>query len=108
MSTLELHVAEIVDDAAPLRLTDLLEYTHVERTLLVEMVDAGVLSPNGESVEQWQFVRRDLQRLRTAQRLINDFDINVTAVALVLDLLEERQELTRRLHLLSRVAEDKP
>jgi len=95
MAVLELQTIEIVDDAAPLQLAELLDSTHIERTYLIEMVEAGVILPHGASIEQWTFVRGDLKRVRTAQRLMADLDINIAGAALVLDLLDEREALLK-------------
>ena len=90
---------EIIDDNEPLPLAELLAYSHIERTHLFELVDAGVVTPIGTAVERWTFVRGDLRRVRAAHRLMSDLDINVGGVALVLELIEERNALLKRLRM---------
>jgi chaperone modulatory protein CbpM len=101
---------EIVDDGAPLRFVEVLAYTRIERTYLVEMVEAGIVSPktapSDARVEEWQFTRGDLRRIRTAYRLISDLQVNLSGAALILDLIEEREALLKRLRLLSGLADD--
>jgi chaperone modulatory protein CbpM len=96
MKTLEVHAIEILDDTAPVPLSEVLASTRLERTYLVNMVEAGVVTPVGATIEQWTFVRADLRRLRIARRLIEDLDVNAAGVALILDLLEERNALLSR------------
>jgi chaperone modulatory protein CbpM len=97
MSDLELLAVEIVDDTASLSMAELLACARIEFESLLQLVDAGVLSPDGSSVEQWWFRRRDLRRIRVAQRLIEDLEVNPAGVAVILDLIEERNALMRSL-----------
>ena len=106
MTTLEIKTIEIVDEAAPMPLAELLDCTHIERTYLVEMVEAGVVTPIGASIEQWTFVRGDLRRVRIAQRLIADLEVNIAGAALVLDLLDEREALHRRVRVAKIFSDD--
>jgi chaperone modulatory protein CbpM len=90
----------------------------IERTHLVEMVEAGVVSPlvsstgpsttpsSAINIEQWQFARRDLRRLRAAQRLIADLQVNVAGAALILDLIDERDALLKSVRLLRALGDE--
>jgi chaperone modulatory protein CbpM len=123
MSPLEIHSLEvarieIVDDAAPVQLVEVLTAIRIERTHLVEMVEAGVVSPlvsstgpsttpsSAVNIEQWQFARRDLRRLRAAQRLIADLQVNVAGAALILDLIDERDALLKSVRLLRALGDE--
>jgi chaperone modulatory protein CbpM len=123
MSPLEIHSLEvarieIVDDAAPVQLVEVLTAIRIERTHLVEMVEAGVVSPlvsstgpsttpsSAINIEQWQFARRDLRRLRAAQRLIADLQVNVAGAALILDLIDERDALLKSVRLLRALGDE--
>jgi chaperone modulatory protein CbpM len=64
------------------------------------MVDAGLLEPVGTAIEGWQFASRDLRRLRAAQRLVGDLEVNLSGAALILDLIEERDALLTKISLL--------
>lgn len=72
-------------------------YCRLEEGRLVELVEMGVLEPAGETPQTWTFAARDLQRVRTAQRLSHDLGINLPGVAVILDLLEERNRSLARL-----------
>jgi len=97
MSQVEFGSVEIIEDSAPVPCAEVLTRTRLERTNLVEMVEAGVVTPNGTTIEQWTFVRRDVKRLEAARRLISDLDINIAGAALILELLDERDDLLKKL-----------
>jgi chaperone modulatory protein CbpM len=100
----EIHSIEILDGS--ITLVEMIASTRIERTLVIEMVDAGLLDPIGEAIEQWQFASRDLRRLRAAQRLMSDLGVNLSGAALILDLIEERDALAARLDMLQRMVGD--
>lgn len=109
MSARDDHSIEIMDDAAPVTLIEVLRVTHTEQTFVVELVDAGVVSPleQGRTMrsDDWRFARRDLRRIQTARRLMTDLQVNGCGAALILDLLEERESLLKRLRELHDFAE---
>ncbi len=99
MSTVQVHLLEVVDDTVPMYLPEVLECIRIDKSLLAEWVDAGIASPSGRDMEHWQFARRDLRRMQSALRLMADLQVNPSGAALILDLVEERDELLRRLRL---------
>jgi len=88
----------VLDIRVELTLEELSELAHVERTLVLEMVEEGVLVPRGETPEQWRFPGPALARLQRGLRLQRDLGLNLAGVALALDLLDELQALRARLH----------
>ena len=106
MTVHEIHSIEILDAQGSITLTQMISYTNVERARVIEMVDAGLLDPLGAIVEQWQFARRDLRRLRMAERLVHDLGVNLSGAALILDLIEERDELLSTVSLLQQLADN--
>jgi chaperone modulatory protein CbpM len=58
-----------------------------------EMVEEGVISPQGLSPRKWHFTTIEIIRVQTAVRLQKDLQINLPGCALVLDLIEELEEL---------------
>lgn len=103
MSTRKIAHIEIIDENEPLSLEKFLACAQMERAYLLEMVEAGIASPLGGTVEQWTFVRGDLRRIRIARRLMSDLEVNVSGAALILDLLAERDALRQRLRLLENI-----
>lgn len=76
---------------------ELCHFCQSDETWIVELVDHGVLSPEGKSVSEWHFRGTNIARARKARRLNRDLGINTPGVAMVLDLLAERDAILRRL-----------
>lgn len=83
-----------------LTLLDLCEACGLHAGRLIEMVEAGVLEPQGVAPAVWRFDAAALERARIAQRLQRDLGIDLAGAALTLDLLEEVRTLRRRVRLL--------
>ncbi|MEH6832440.1 MAG: chaperone modulator CbpM [Sulfitobacter sp.] len=92
--------SDIVDT---LSLEDLCRFCQAEETWVVELVEYGVLEPIGSTRGNWRFVGTSIVRAKKAHRLNRDLGVNTAGVALVLDLLEERDAILRRLALLETV-----
>ena len=90
-------VSEVLDETIELTLTELSQRCVCKTEFIIEMVQEGVLEPQGERPEEWQFKGPDLVRLRRAIRLQQDLDVNLPGVALAMDLIEELEELRARL-----------
>jgi chaperone modulatory protein CbpM len=61
------------------------------------LVGEGLLQPIGPSPEDWQFQGDALPQTRRALRLARDLDLDLAAVALVMDLQAENDRLRSRL-----------
>lgn len=85
------------DVVEALTLDDLCRFCQADRAWVVELVEEGVLEPLGASEQHWRFEGVAISRAKRARRLNRDLGINVAGVAMVLDLLDEREEIMRRL-----------
>jgi chaperone modulatory protein CbpM len=65
-----------------------------------------VLEPRGAGPEAWRFPASDVVRARAVARLLRDLEVNLEGAALILDLVEERRRLERRIALLERLLEE--
>ncbi|HMN82923.1 MAG TPA: chaperone modulator CbpM [Burkholderiaceae bacterium] len=90
-------VGVLVEEQIEFTLNDLSRACRVERQRLVALVEAGVLEPTGDRPDDWRFEGASLRRARTALRLGRDFELDASATALVLDLLDEIETLRGRL-----------
>ena len=91
---------QLLDDQMQLQLTEFVSYCRVENALVIEMVELGVLEPQGAAPNEWRFAARDLRRARTALRLSRDLGVNYEGAAVILDLLDERDAMLARLRTL--------
>ena len=80
-----------------LSLQDLCRFCQAEETWVIELVEHGVLEPIGSASGDWRFVGTSIVRAKKARRVNRDLGINTAGIALVLDLLEERDAILRRL-----------
>jgi len=90
-------VGQIHEEQIGLTLSDLCQHCQVQRTLIVEWVEEGVLDPQGRAPEEWRFTGVHVQRARVAVRLQRDLGVNHAGAALALQLLDEIESLRARL-----------
>jgi len=69
----------------------------IEQSMLIEMIEFGVIEPEGSEPATWQLRASDLRRARRAARLRRDLGVNTAGVAVILDLLEQRERLLAQL-----------
>lgn len=97
MSRSRILAAELLDENLELTLRELCRSCDTHAEFIIELVEYGVLTPAETEERQWRFAGPDLVRIKRAQRLQRDFDLNLSGLALALDLLEEVQQLRRLL-----------
>ncbi|HEU4619265.1 MAG TPA: chaperone modulator CbpM [Gammaproteobacteria bacterium] len=95
--TLSLIYGELLDEEGALTLGELCRVCEVSAERVRELVDEGVLEPEGREITQWRFRAISIRRARSALRLERDLGVNAAGAALVLDLLEELETLRARL-----------
>jgi chaperone modulatory protein CbpM len=90
----------MVDEQSQWTLADLCCACAVHADRIVELVDVGVLEPQGHKPDHWLFVGKSLPRARIAFRLQRDLEIDLNGIALALELLDEieilREQLKKR------------
>jgi chaperone modulatory protein CbpM len=87
----------ILEEQTRLTLADLCRACDVHAERIVELVDFGVLEPQGREPARWIFGGASLHRARAALRLQRDLDIDLAGAALALELLDEIDSLRTRL-----------
>ncbi len=95
--------AEIVDEQHSFDLKHFAEACGQSPEWVLQLLEYDIL-PNRPDNRIHQFFGDDVSRARRAYRLQRDFDASFTAVAMMLDLIEEVQKLRREvkhLHLLN-------
>jgi chaperone modulatory protein CbpM len=96
---------EIVDESALLSFKEFCELCVAQELRIVELVEIGILEPQGQHPENWHFTLLQVQRYKKAQRLQQDLKINLPGVALSLELLDQIHELESQIqnleHMLS-------
>ncbi|MGC2165128.1 MAG: chaperone modulator CbpM [Gallionella sp.] len=87
----------ILDEQTQLTLDDLCRACAVHAERIIELVDFGVLEPQGREPARWVFVGDSLHRARKALRLQRDLDMDLAGAALALELLDEITSLRDRI-----------
>jgi chaperone modulatory protein CbpM len=87
----------ILEEQTQLTLADLCRACAVHAERIIELVDFGVLEPQGREPARWIFVGASLHRARAALRLQRDLDMDIAGAALALELLDEIASLKTRL-----------
>jgi chaperone modulatory protein CbpM len=77
-------------------LADICRLCGVSTETVINMIEEGIISPQGPGPEEWCFTCIEIKRVQTAVRLQQDLRVNLPGCALVLDLLEELEELRLR------------
>lgn len=87
---------QVVDETVEFTLIELSRASGASEEELRLWVSEGVFEPTGEQPQEWRFSGAALRRVRTAQRLARDLQINPPGIALVLELLDEIDSLRAR------------
>ncbi|HID72446.1 TPA: chaperone modulatory protein CbpM [Candidatus Micrarchaeota archaeon] len=74
--------------------------TAVKGEFLLELVDHGVLEPHGQTQPEWRFTQEQLRLCRRALSLRRDLDVNVPGIGVTLQLLQEVEQLRKKVALL--------
>lgn len=98
MDKTEIFNGIVVDIHSEFTLAELSHACGVSAEWIVELVDAGILEPVDFS-GRWRFSGISMFRIHKVQRLQRDLGVNLAGAALALELLDEIEQLRRRLRL---------
>jgi chaperone modulatory protein CbpM len=85
----------ILDEETILTLQEVCEVCGVKVSLVIEMVQEGIVEPLDVASNKLEFSGVAVTRLLTAYRLQRDLHVNLPGAALALDLLDEINALRR-------------
>lgn len=90
----------LLDEQTVLTLAEVCRACAVHAERIVELVEEGVLAPEGREPQQWRFTGVQLRYATIAVRLQSDLGVNPAGAALALQLLEEVEALRTRVRAL--------
>jgi chaperone modulatory protein CbpM len=94
MKTVTVCTAVLVDQDAPITLNELARFCEQHIDWVVSLVEQGVVPPlEGQQPGQWVFASHAVTRARSVARLQRDFEVNIDAAALMVDLMDEIRQL---------------
>ena len=79
-----------------LPLNELCQLERIEQDIIIEIVEYGIASPaKGETTSDWIFDTTSVHWIKKAVRLQQDLELDWIAVALVIDLMQQKESLLR-------------
>lgn len=90
---IHIHHGSIAEEETRLTLMQFCNVCRLSPELVIEMVEEGILEPEGERRSAWRFSHEALENARKVLRLRRDFDISISGAALALDLLDRIDRL---------------
>ena len=87
----------VLDEGATWGMSEICTICRIDHHLVFEMVNEGLLTPEGLTPESWRFNAVAIKRIQITRRLQDDLGVNLPGAALALDLLDELEELRCRL-----------
>ena len=87
----------IVEEEIQLTLVELCQACNAPAEYVSAWVYEGVLTPSGQTPEDWRLSGESLRRAQQARWLARDMEVNAQGVGIVLDLLDEIAALQSRL-----------
>ena len=86
----------MTDTLLNISLRDLCQLEGIDSDLMIEVVDYDIVKPiDGKGVSDWVFDVSSVYWLKKAVRLYQDLEIDWVAVAMVIDLMQQRETLIR-------------
>ena len=85
----KIHTGVIIDETIYYTLEEICDICGVRTESIVELVDFGILEPEGKTSGRWKFPAKQVQRSQRALRLQHDLELDISNLALTIDLLEE-------------------
>ena len=95
--------AHVLDDGDWFGAAEICRLCRLDLDSVLELAELGIVSRRESTAGEWQVPATALPRLRVAGRLMRDLGVNVSGVALALELLEAQRELERRISSLERL-----
>ena len=102
MSQREIIMGVLVDDNTTYTFVEVCQNCHLTEKVLLDMIEHGLFDNVTPPFQHLQFDQDMLTRVRTAQRLYCDLDLNYSGVILALELLDEMSKMRDELDILKR------
>ena len=83
----------VSDENCEYSLRELCNVCQVHAQFIQDLIDEGILSPQGQNPREWRFAAIEIKRIQVSIRLQEDLRINLPGTALVLELLDEIEQL---------------
>lgn len=102
ITTVVIEEQQLDEPEVRLSLSEVCERCGLKQTLVIELVELGLVTPETAASDRWQFQVSALPTLQQAVRLRRELDLDWQGVAVAMDLLEQVQMLRQQVHCLER------
>lgn len=92
--------ATFIENNTALSLTEISIATRTQENFIIELVEHQILSPKGESQEEWAFDDICLRRARIAQSFYRDLEVNLAGLCLAFELIDKIDRLKKEINAL--------
>jgi len=86
---------DLLDESVQFSLPELCRICAIEESLVVAIVEEGIVEPGTGSRAAWRFSGIAVTRIQRVVQLQNEFAVNLAGAALALELFEEIERLKR-------------
>ena len=76
-----------------LSLEEVISVFGISQSLIIEIIDEGIIDVDSDQPDQWEFDDTACQRIRMVAQLEKDLGVNTAGSGVILELLEEIQRL---------------
>lgn len=87
----------IIEDEHQLTLDEISRAIHIDKHVVIQMVEYELIVPEGKSQASWRFDSRSLTRAKKAASFYRDLEVNLQGIALILDLLDHIESLEQEM-----------
>lgn len=94
----KLTIISVTHEPIELTLQEISALYSINTDNIIQMINLGILNPDGNNPNSWHFDTEQLIRLKRALRLQHDLELDLSAVALALQLLDELEDLRDRVN----------
>ena len=85
-----------IEEHFTLSITEVCQSLGIKKQWILEVMDEGIIQSVPSKTASPQFDQTAIRRLRTSICLQRDLEINLSGIALILDLLDEVEELRKK------------
>jgi chaperone modulatory protein CbpM len=90
---IKIYHGKITNAENDLTLFQLCNMSRLAPELIIEMINEGIIDPEGDSKKAWRFSFSSVECVCKVVRIQNDLDVNLPGAALAIHLLERIEEL---------------
>jgi len=90
---IEVYTGTVLNSDVELSFKDLCHLCKVDPESVMEMINEGIIEPQGDTKNNWRFRGYEIRRIQVTLRLKKDLGVNTPGSALALDLMEEIERL---------------